>query len=446
MRFSKFSTTFLCTIFLIGVFPVSADFQKKGDKEKTGTALTPPAAVTPYSNIKRDDLLNGLEIISLEQFSDPLIKCDLVIRAGAMFDLAGKTGLAKLTQETLLAVNPRLKEELESLQSSIEWGVDSDTTWFHVETPPDSFETVFEIIARLLVVEGIRPEAFKNAYQQHLELLKTHQSTAAERADEHFFKALYGDHPYGHNISGNEASVSAIKQGDVYDFMKRFYLANNSSVVITGNVSHTKAMRVFRSYFGGWVKGSIVPRTFRPPAQVYHARLVKIEEPGLAKIEIRSGLIGVKHNDQDFLITQVIANILAARLQNPQAEFSVIPLPRVLPGPLFVSASVPADQALSFSERISESFSSMTTTPVSAEQLASAKSHLAAEYTSRTTDFFLREIEVYSFPRNYPLILASKIESITVADVQRVAKKLLDANALTIVVLGDVKENFKSNP
>src|SRR5215475_12754420 len=219
MRFSKLLSLVTCGILLIGLLAPLAVAQKKDkdkDKDKDKNPLVPAVIPpTPYSDVRRDSLLNGLQIITLERAGDANVKCDLVIRAGAMFDLAGKTGLAKLTQETLLAVNPRLKEELESLQSSIEWGVDSDTTWFHVETPPDSFETVFEIIARLLVVEGIRPEAFKNAYQQHLELLKSHQSTAAERADEHFFKALYGDHPYGHNIMGNEASVSAIKQGDV---------------------------------------------------------------------------------------------------------------------------------------------------------------------------------------------------------------------------------------
>jgi len=445
MRFSKFSITFLSSL-LLGGLSVSADYQKKDDNNKTVPAVPKPAPATPYSNVKRDELLNGLQIISLERSGDPLVKCDLVIRTGAMFDLVGKTGLAKLTLETLLGVNPQFKEELESLQARIDWGVDWDTTWFHVETPPDSFQSVFEIISRLLVVEGTSPEAFKNAYQKHLELLKSAQPTSADRADEQFFKTLYGDHPYGHNIIGSAESFAGIKQGDVYDYWKRFYLANNSSVVITGNVSHQKAMQVFRLFFGGWTKGNIVPRTFRPPAQIHRQRLVKIEEPDSTKIEIRSGLIGVKHNDQDFLVTEVIAGILAVRLKNTQMDFSVKSHPRSLPGPLFVSASVLADQAVLFSERFNESFTSLATTPVSAEELASAKSQLAAEYAGRSVDFFLREIEVYSLLRNYPLNIASKIEAISLADVQRVAKKLLDANALTTVVLGNVKENFKSNP
>jgi len=235
----------------------------------------------------------------------------------------------------------------------------------------------------------------------------------------------------------------------VYDYLRRFYLANNSSAVITGNISQVRTMRAFKAYFGGWIKGQIVPPTFRPPMQVAQLRLVKVEAADLPNIEMRGGVPGVRHTDPDFLVTEVMAKILAARLQKEAEssahQFSVKTPPRLLPGPIVVSASVPTDKALAFSRRINESFTAIVTTPPTAEELAAAKSGLANEYASRSVEFFLREIEIYSLPRNYPLNLASRIESITAADVQRVAKKLLGANALTVVVLGKVNESFKSS-
>lgn len=441
---SKLSSLLSCSLLLAGLCSASA--QKKDGK---APSLQPPAPTTPYSNVKRDSLLNGLQIIILERIGDSAVICDLVIRAGAMYDLAGKTGLAKLTQETLLAVNPRLKEELESLQAKIEWGVDWDKTWFHIETPANNFENVIAIVARLLVVENVRPDAFKLAYEEQLKQIKTRQASPAERADEVFLKTLYGDHPYGHNISGDEATIAGIKQGDVYDYLRRFYIANNASAVITGNISQVRAMRTFKTYFGGWIKGQIVPATFRPPMQVAQLRLVKVEAADSPNIEIRGGVPGVRHTDADYLITEVMAKILAARLQkeaeSSAREFSVKTPSRLLPGPILVSASVPTDQALSFSRRVNESFNAMMTAPPTAEELAAAKSGLASEYVSRSVEFFLREIEIYSFPRNYPLNIAPRIEAITAVDVQRVAKTLLGANALTVVVLGKVNESFKSN-
>src|SRR5262249_33173020 len=161
---------------------------------------------------RRDNLLNEMQIVTLDRPGDPIVKCDIVIRAGAMFDLAGKTGLAALTQGSLIAANPRLKDELESLRAKIDWGMNWDTTWFHSETPANNFDTVFEIVARLLVVENVRPESFKAAQQDQISKIKSRSLSPAERADETFLKAIYGDHPYGHNLEGTEITVTGIKQ------------------------------------------------------------------------------------------------------------------------------------------------------------------------------------------------------------------------------------------
>jgi zinc protease len=450
MRFSKLFTLALYAFLLAGLFVPSSSAQKKDSNSRSNPQVPTTPPPTPYSNVRRDSLLNGLQIVTLGRAGDATVKCDLVIRAGAMFDLVGKTGQAALTQATLLAVNPRLKEEVESLQAKIDWGLNSDTTWFHIETPANSFDAVFEILARLLVVENVRPDAFKRAQQEQLEKVKSRKPAPAEQADEVFFKAIYGDHPYGHNIDGSEATVAGIKQADVYDFLKRFYIANNVSFTAVGAITHERVMRAFRTFFGGWAKGQIVPATFRQPMQTVQLKLVKHEVPEATSVELRGGLIGVRRADPDFPGAEVIARILDARLKR-EAEsiggsFAAQSLPRVLAGPFYFSASIPADQAPAFSRKATDHFASLATTAVSAEELAAAKSSLADEYAARPVEHYLREIEVFGLPKNYPLTAKSKIEAITAADAQRVAKRLLDANAMTVVALGRVNESFKSNP
>jgi zinc protease len=449
MQFSKLRTLVSCSLLLICALVTLASAQKK-DKEKANPPVPETIQPTPYSNVRRDNLLNGLQIVSLERPGENNVKCTMIIRAGAMFDLVGKTGQAALTQATLLAVNPRLKEEIESLQAKIDWGVNWDTTWLHVEAPENSFDAVFEIIARLLVVENVRPEAFKRAQQEQLDKIKSVDLTMVERADEAFYKAIYGDHPYGHNIDGSEATLAGIKQADAYDFLKRFYLSNNVSVTVVGSITHERAMRTFRNFFGGWTKGQVVPATFRQPAQISQLKLVKVEAPEATNVELRGGLVGVRRTDADFPVTEVMARILNARLKR-EAEsiggtFVATSARRVLSGPFYYSASIPAEQAAAFSRKATENFASLATTAVSAEELSAAKSSLVAEYEAYTVEHYLREIETFGLPKSYPLNIKANIEKITAANVQQVAKRLLDANALTVVALGRVNETFKSNP
>lgn len=434
MRLSKLIRAVLCSTILLAPVPAQ-------NKRAQNQPATPPPE-TPYSNVKRENLLNGLQIVTLERADDVLVKCYIVIRGGAMFDTVGKTGLAALTQRTLLAVNPQLKEELESLQTKVAWGVNWDTTWFHLEGPPNNFEAALEILARLLVVENIRSDAFKRAQAEQIERIKS-PLPSAELADEAFHQALYGDHPYGHNIDGSALTVSGLKQGDIYDVFRRFYLANNSSAVVVGRISPERVLRAFKILFGGWSKGAIVPATFRAPAQIAQMKLVKIDDPQAERVEMRGGVLGVKYGSPDFPITQVLARILTQRWSREGVVIEAAP--RLLAGPLYFSASAPPSEAQALSQRLTDGLAGLASAAISEEELAAAKRSLIDEFSARPIELWLRDIEAFSLPRNYPVNLKSRLEAITPAEAQRVARKLFAANALTVVVRGPVNDSFNKN-
>jgi predicted Zn-dependent peptidase len=175
---------------------------------------------------------------------------------------------------------------------------------------------------------------------------------------------------------------------------------------------------------------------------------VKVEAPDASQVELRGGVLGVKATEADFPVAEVTARILRTRLNREAGaeKISVEARSNILSGPFQFSASLPADRAPEFSRRATEQFAALAAAPVSAEELAEAKTALAAEYAARPIEQNLREIEIFSFPRNSPLTIQSRIEAISAADVQRVAKRMLDANALTVVALGRVNDAFKSNP
>ena len=430
MRFSKVHLLGV----LIAVLPV-AGYGQGSDRSSVAT----PVNETQFSNVRRESLLNGLQIITHQRPGDPTIRCEIVIRIGSMFDSVGRSGLVALTQRTLLAVNPRLREELESLQARIDWGVDTDKTWFRLESPPAAFEEALEILSRLLVVENIRTDAFKRAQEEQINRIREPLSPAA-RAEEVFYQSMYGDYPYGRNVIGTELTVSNLRQGDVYDIFQRFYLANNAVVILTGNVDSGRNLRAFKYFFGAWSKGALTPATFRAPIQVPTPRVVRVEDQRAAEVELRGGIPGVRYNSPEFLLTQLLAEILAQRWSTgspqPMVVTSFAAEPRILAGPLFFTGRVDPAQAGAVSQRMADAFASLATAPPTSEELASARHTLEARLESRPVEQWLHDIEVYSLPRNYPLTLRSKLASVTSSELQALARKLSDANALTTVILG----------
>ena len=405
---------------------------------------------SPYSEVRRDTLLNGLQIISLKVEGQTQIQCDLVVRAGSMFDPMAKTGLAGMTQRTLLAVNPRLREEMESLQSTIEWGWNWDTTWFRLRTPPANFEQALEILARLLVVETIRPEAFKVAAEQQLAEIRQ-PLPLPRRADEAMMNALYGVHPYGHNLLGSAASVGNLRPGDVYDYFQRFYLANNASAIVTGPISQERVLALFKIFFGGWSKGAIVPATFRPPLRIPKDRVVVVEEAGGDMVEVRVGLPGEKVTSPSHLTTHVLGEIWAQRWAKVNSttsggKASLEVSRRTLDGPVYLRAVAPAKDAREVARRIAEMMAETVATPVTREELTQAKSALARSWGSRSVLEWLQEVETFGLPRNWPLTALPRIAAITEAEVIAAARTLLERNYPVVVLVGRVEEAPKSNP
>jgi zinc protease len=105
---------------------------------------------------------------------------------------------------------------------------------------------------------------------------------------------------------------------------------------------------------------------------------------------------------------------------------------------------VPPERASEFSRRATDIFASLTKTAVTEEELAAAKASLTSEYEAEPIIEHLREMEAYNLPRNHALNFATRVNAVTAADVQRVAFRLLESNALTVVVLGRVSNHPKS--
>lgn len=428
-------STILCSI-LVFLLSAPVGLAQKSDN---GSPAGPAAMETPFSNVRRENLLNGLQIVTLERPADATIKCLIVIRTGSMFDSIGKSGLVAMTQRTLLAVNPQLREEMESLQTRIEWGVDWDKTWFRLEMPPANFEAALEILGRLLVVETIRPDAFKRAQQEQVETIRR-GFTPERRADEAFHQALFGDYPYGRNVLGTELTVSNLRQGDVYDIFERFYLANNAAIILTGKVAPERSLRTFKYLFGGWSKGSSVPATFRQPVPPTQLKVVRVEDAAAEQTELRGGIIGVRYASPEFPLTQLLVEVLIQRWARESGgatspvQFSAEN--RILAGPLQFKARVAPTETEALSQKLTGIFAGLATSPVTDVELAQARTTLLQRLDARSIEDWLFEIEAFSLPRNYPLALRSRLNTITSAELQTTAKRLIESSALTLVVLG----------
>lgn len=398
---------------------------------------------------KRDKLLNGLPILVLERPGSGSVAVHLVIKSGATFDLVNKAGLSSLTAQMLLRGSEegytadRLKEELAENNIRLEITTGWDSTEIRMLGSSANFDTLIELLGRLITKPTFPAAEFDQLKADRIKQLESVTPTTV--ADEAFLATLYGSHPYGHNIAGTKASLAQIVRFDVIDFYKRFYIANNSSLVIAGDVKLDAIIPMLRKSFGGWRKGQIAPYTFVPPQPRAGVNIRLVEQANQPVTEIRMGSFALKRTDADYLPMQLLFEVLSRRLAARQGMKLQAQLDaRKLLGPFLLSASVPNQQA---AEAITVALDEIKRINGGVEEveLQTAKDRLIEQYRTNinsNTELAARwaESENYNLGATYVKDFVVKVSRIGAEDLRRVAGQYLGANNLTITVHGRASE------
>jgi len=63
------------------------------------------------------------------------------------------------------------------------------------------------------------------------------------------------EHPYYADVIGSHADIQAAQLKDVKTFFKQYYIPNNASIAIVGDINKADAVKLAEKYFGSFKKG-----------------------------------------------------------------------------------------------------------------------------------------------------------------------------------------------
>ncbi len=411
-----------------------------------GSQATP--IVSPV--LKRDSLLNGLHLIVMEKRGAGTVSVHLRINSGSMFDLAGKGGLADITAGMLLRggggwTAKDLRENASQSGISVNIRVGWDSTDIAVNGPSYALESVFDLLSRIVVTPTFDQKEFDAIKAERVEVLKSEQSDQHLRLTSRAMESVFGSHPYGRPSRGTVDSISKITRPDLLYFHSRFYLANNSELMITGEATPEEVTRFARGKLGAWKKGDKVPATFRPPDPSTVRRVIildQVESPAAAGVIAQ---VGVSRRGEDYFAAMVMSEVFKNRIANyARTSGGVIEThleTRFLQGPFWVKVSSPTEDLPRTIESMLAEMTRLQSSQPSIEELESAKSQLLAAQSDQlqsadgVVDIVL-DMELYGLGRDYLVTFADRVNAVTQAEVLRAAQFYLKPQQATIVVRG----------
>ena len=259
------------------------------------------AAVPPIQNWRT---ANGVPVYFIPAPELPMMDAQMLFNAGSVRDGA-RPGLAKLTNALLEEgagdwSADVIADRLDRVGARLSAGSRRDSAWVSLRslTDPRYLQPAVETVARLLREPSFAPDAVERVRKQMLTGLQERAQSPGAIAQDAFFTALYGTHPYAIPPEGTVASLNAITRADIQDFHRRHYTAANAVVALVGDLERSAAEQLANALVGGLPKGEAVPPP-PPPSPVPASQTIRIPHPS-SQSHILIGQIGVNRADPDY--------------------------------------------------------------------------------------------------------------------------------------------------
>ena len=421
--------------------------------------LGPPPKVSLPPIVTRQ-LPNGLKLMIVEQHELPLVDFVLVVGSGGTMDPTAKGGVANLTASMLTeGTASRNALEIADQIAYLGIGLNASSSWdagtVNLHTPTAQLDSALALFSDVVLHPAFRTEDFERVRKNRLTALVQLKDRPTAIADQAYAAILYGtSHPYGHNLLGTEASVTGMSTADLQSFYRTNFLPNNSTLIVVGDVTSDQVEKKISAVFGSWQRGTAPTFTFGNAPKAGPTAVYLIDKPGAAQSSFRIGSIGVPRSTKDYFALSVMNTILGGSftsrlMQNlrethgytygARSRFDM----RQSAGPFTASAEVVAGKTDSGLVEFMKELNAIRDTVPSVE-LSKAKKYLQLGLPSdfETTQQIANQlvpVVLYGLPLDYYNNYVSNIESITQADVQRVARQYINPSSLAIVIVGDRK-------
>ena len=415
-----------------------------------------PAAAAGAVEVQRVVSPGGIEAWLVEDRANPIISLDLAFRGGAAHDPIGKEGLATLVSSLIdegagSIESQAFQGELE--QKAIRLSFDAGLDLFDgsLQTLTKNRDRAFELLRLALSEPRFDEEPVERIRAQILARIKARENDANRIAGRTFRKLLFGDHPYARPVDGTLESVAAVTREDLRAFVARRFARSNLVIGVSGDIGAEELAPLLDQTFGG-LPAEPADEVIADVEPAAKGDLVVVEQ-AVPQSAVVMGHGGIQRDDPDFYTAYVVNYILgggsfASRLYEEVREkrglaYSVYAFLNGLDhGALVIGGVGTANDRVAESIALMrQEWRRMAEAGPTAEELAAAKTYLTGSYPLRLTSTariagMLVGIQLEDLGIDYIDRRNGFIEAVTLEDARRVAAELYDAEALTVVVVG----------
>ncbi|HEX8746322.1 MAG TPA: pitrilysin family protein [Pyrinomonadaceae bacterium] len=239
------------------------------------TARAPQA--TPWINRQ---LANGLEVVVLEDHSVPLVTVEMAVKNGSFTEPPELNGLSHLFEHMFFKSNRATANAEDYLANIGKLGVayngstrEEIVNYYFTTTTPN-YPVAMRLMRDSIRFPLFEEREFQREQQVVIGELDRNESNPYFYLNQELMNRLFYKFPSRKQPGGNRETVSKATTDIMRMIQKRYYVPNNSALIITGDVQPDEIFRQAQELFGDW-----------PRAEDPFVKFPLVDHPSLAKNE-----------------------------------------------------------------------------------------------------------------------------------------------------------------
>ena len=213
-------------------------------------------------NAKSFELRNGLKVIVIENKRAPVVAQMLWYNFGSGVEENGKSGLAHFMEHLMFKGTKKFPDSYYSDYISKIGGSENaftsyDYTAYYQVFPKYELEKIMQMESDRMVNLTLTKENVEIEKKVILEeRFQRVESDPSAKLDESMRSILFPNHYYGRPIIGWKHEIENLGFDDVINFYKKYYIPNNATLVLSGDVDFENVKKLSKKYFGKRKKGT----------------------------------------------------------------------------------------------------------------------------------------------------------------------------------------------
>ncbi len=324
-RLSLVLTLILSLVAPLAARPIS--LQTNAPRISQGAAPARTTAAKAASDIQSKILANGLEVIVFEDHSVPIVTIELAVRNGSFTEPPELNGLSHLYEHMFFKANRAIANAEDYLQRIGQFGIAyngetrEEVVEYYFTTTSPNVRAAMNFMRDAARYPLFDEREFERERQVVIGEIDRNESEPGYYLNKEMNERLYYKFPSRKQPLGNRQTVSTATTAMMKLIQGRYYVPNNSALVVTGDVRAADVYSMAQEFFGDWARREKDPFVEFP--MVEHPPLANsagsiIKQP-VTNVLIEIGWQGPSIGKDD--AATYAADIFSFIMQQPDSRF-----------------------------------------------------------------------------------------------------------------------------